>query len=219
MPSLLRRSAATALLLLAGMTLVTVSRSDAACPNSSTNCLAGRTDNFATADGSEPSAPSAALLAAMQTGSDPIGNVFDSPEVDLALGHTFTGCWPVGCAGGAILTFHVRGNGGSTDTDTIILGDNASPVYGVELNTLQAIKTGGLDLTWDPGDEATFTLDLANLPPGLGGPTDVRSTLEDGQLDVLIEDDSAIDYIQLYVRVSATPALSSTWGALKATYR
>lgn len=219
MLSLRRRLTMATLLLLTGSMSVFVPRAAAQCGNTSSTCLAGRIDNFATADGAEPSSPSPELLAALNGGSTPVHNGFDYEGVDYIIGHTFTGCWPVSCAAGAILTFHVRGVGGSTDTDVITLGDGITPIYGVLFNTLQSIRTGGADVTWDPGDEATFTLDLGNLPTGLSGGPDIRSTLEDGEVSVVIDDDSNVDYIQLYVRVAATPAVTSTWGSLKATYR
>jgi hypothetical protein len=219
MPKLPGRISIAALMVLAGFINPLVNRAAAQCGDTSVTCLAGHIDNFATGDGPEASAPSATLLAAMQTGSTPPLNEFDSDAIDVRIGHTFVGCWPANCAAGAILTFHVRGTSGSTDTDEIILGVNATPVYGVLFNTLQALRTNGTDVSWDPGDEATFVLDLANLPPGLGGGPDIRASLQGGDLDVLIDDDSSVDYLQLYVRVNATPAGASTWGSIKGIYR
>ena len=206
-------------LVLVGFANPFLPRATAQCGNTSVTCLAGHIDNFATGDGAEPSSPSPTLLTAMNGGSTVVFNQFDHEGIDYVLGHTFSGCWPANCAAGAILSFHVRGVSAGTDTDEIILGVNATPVYGVLFNTLQSIRTSGADLTWDPGDEATFALDLSNLPAGQGGGPDILASLQGGDLDVLIDDDSNVDYIQLYVRVNSTPALSSTWGSVKAIYR
>lgn len=192
----------------------------AACPETIVQCLAGRIDNFGTGDGPELSSPSAALVAGMRAGCEGIMFQFDSLGVDQCIGHTFTGCWSAGCAAGATLTMHVKGGPGSTDTDDLLLGDDGTtPVYVISFNALQNLYTGGADNSWDPDDEATFVLELGNLPAGsLGGPS-ILSTLQDGDLDIIVNDDTMVDYFKLDVQEGSTPTIPGTWGALKSHYR
>ena len=60
------------------------------------------------------------------------------------------------------------------------------------------LTPGGTPIgSWDEGDIETFTLDLGNLLPSAAGVTSVLGKLEDGNLDVYIQDDTAVGYIIL----------------------
>ncbi|RMG38591.1 MAG: T9SS C-terminal target domain-containing protein, partial [Planctomycetota bacterium] len=175
-------------------------------PACSEQCLAGRKDNFDATDGSEPTPTSAALLAALQTCNRL--DQFDISSANRCIGISFsrtdpcmTGCWGAGTVVGATLTIRVRADGYNADNDGISLReDGTNQVWYQRFGTLQSIRTGGADTYWNPPDKATFVLDLANLPE-FNGITNVLSTLQDGDLDIRIGDDTSIDWAELTVDV------------------
>jgi hypothetical protein len=59
--------------------------------------------------------------------------------------------------------------------------------------------------TWNQPQEATFELDLGNLPLSNSGVTDILAELEKGYLDFLIQDDTAVDFADLSVTPCCTP--------------
>jgi len=160
-------------------------------------CLVGRMDNFATIDGAETAAPSAPLCALLQTCSNgprnncnpvpPNCSEFDCPGIDRCFGHTFTGCWDPTCTViHARLNLRVRSVSGGNDG--LGLYQDGVGVWGVSFSTLG---------TW-PGD-LTISLDLENLPPNALGVTNVLAMLQDGDLDVVIQDDTEVDFLELIV--------------------
>ncbi len=157
-------------------------------------CLGGVSDNYSTSNGSEPSSPSAALLAV--TGG--LYKGFDNNTDDRYFLHTFS-CWSDSCTVvGATLTFRVRASsvGGSTN-DAIHLRQNGSTLVWADfLSNLPG--AGG---TWNNNQDATFTLDLANLPTSsiqsVSTISNVLASLQDGDFDVAIQDDSQVDYMNL----------------------
>ena len=52
-------------------------------------------------------------------------------------------------------------------------------------------------MTWNAGDQKKLILDLGNLPPSIGSVTSVLGDMADGDLDVYLQDDTAVDYIIL----------------------
>jgi len=169
--------------------------------------LAGKKDNFATADGPEPSSPSAALLAVMQSisaGADPY---FDSPTYDRCFGHTFTGWSTAGCIVGAQLCFRITPIVNGNNDPINIREDAVNATWGVLIKYLKAWDNGNpADTFWTVGDTLEVCLDLANLPLFLRGPTyywppNILATLQDGDMDFLMNDDTKIDYLELTVEV------------------
>ena len=77
-----------------------------------------------------------------------------------------------------------------TQTDSLILGFNGSPVWSKSLVALN----GG---SWNPGEKLCMTMDLDNLP--IDG-TSIIGTLQlVGHLDVAVQDDTAVDFLELIV--------------------
>ena len=89
--------------------------------------------------------------------------------------------------------------------------------------------------SWNPGDETTLKLNLANLPIYVDFPPNILEALSDGELELLVEDDTAVDFANLSVCrcheprpgpawvdvVDSKGMLSTeatTWGLLKANY-
>jgi hypothetical protein len=163
-----------------------------------TSCPGGRVDNFATGDGPEPSSPSAALSAI--TGG--VYKGFDDDTDNRYFLHTFH-CWQESSTViGATLTFRAKASAFlGASNDAIHLRQNGSTLVWAEFLS-QLPGAGG---TWNANQTATFTLDLANLPPSTISTytniTNVLASLQDGDLDVAIQDDTEIDYMNLEVTV------------------
>jgi hypothetical protein len=72
---------------------------------------------------------------------------------------------------------------------------------------------------WDYGDAATIVLNLGDLPVDLYGRTSVLPYMLDGDLDVVIDDDTNVDYMVLRLCVMcAVPVRETTWGQIKTLY-
>jgi len=118
------------------------------------------------------------------------------------LGHTFINL-PVGIVG-ATLEFRARattgaGSGG-TFNDHIAIVDSitgCAPVFAWQKRFENLPEAGG---TWNPGQTATFCLDLTNLPTN-AGPVSVLSQLNSGRLSIRVDDDTGIDYMILTLAV------------------
>ncbi len=169
--------------------------------------LAGRKDNFSTVDGSEPSSPTVPLLNYMMTisaGADPN---FDSPQNNRCFGHSFTGFDVLGCVVGAELCFRITAITEGNNDFINIREDATTPVWGPQIKFLKAWKTGNpADTFWTVGDTLEVCLDLANLPLIKRGttyywPPNILATLQDGDMDFLMSDDTKIDYLELRLTV------------------
>ncbi|MCK4372541.1 MAG: hypothetical protein KAW61_05310, partial [candidate division Zixibacteria bacterium] len=161
-------------------------------------CFAGAYDDFV---GAEPSSPDAALLATMGNATNGANPYFDSACVNQSFGHTFEGCWPESCLViGATLCMKLKATGTLSYTDKLYLGewDGIGAFWAIELNDLEDLA-GGTG-PWSSGDVMTVCLDLADMPAaGMGGPQNLLGGLQDGRLDVLISDDTEVDYLELIV--------------------
>lgn len=156
---------------------------------------AGRADQFGTSDGLEASSPSAALVAAYPF---PQSLYFDSAVMDRFFLHTFT--LPEGnCISSARLEVMARplGNSSTVRNDTIGLlfaGVAGSPTWSSYFGSGQS-SPGLLSSPWSMtnfGAGQLMTLDLGSL--GL------LSTLNSERfLDMVVQDDTAIDYMVLTV--------------------
>ena len=169
--------------------------------------LAGNKDNFATDDGPEPSSPSPALLAVMAAISGGADPYFDSSIRDRCFGHTFEGWSTDGCIVGAQLCFRITAIAEGNNDFFNIRDDATTAVWGPAIKYLKAWHTGNpADTFWTVGDTLEVCLDLANMPEMKRGttyywPPDILATLDDGQMDFIMSDDTKIDYLELTVQV------------------
>jgi hypothetical protein len=62
-------------------------------------------------------------------------------------------------------------------------------------------------------------LNLTDLPPYVDFPTNILAAVDDGSLDLLIEDDTAVDYALLRVCYCANVTEHESWGRLKTLFR
>ena len=157
-------------------------------------CSAGVTDNFSTSNGLEPSQPSVAMVSGILAGcSAGIQSGFDIFADNRCFGHTFTNCFSQGeCPlKAANLKICMRAADVSlTNTDSLVLGINGGGLWGRGLPALN----GG---TWNRNEEMCLDLNLANLP-GTGDNIllDIQMS---GHLDVMVQDDTAVDFLTLSV--------------------
>lgn len=157
-------------------------------------CNAGVSDQFSTSNGPEPSNPSIALISGYLSGcSAGIQSGFDIFTDNRCFGHTFTDCFIEGeCPlRSARLRICLRAaNVPLTQTDSMALGINGAPLWGMGLPALN----GG---TWNQGEEMCLDLDLSNLP-GTGDNIlgDIQMA---GHLDVMVQDDTAVDFLTLAI--------------------
>jgi hypothetical protein len=105
---------------------------------------------------------------------------------------------------GATLTIALKPtNGGSTNDDLALFVDDgtANPATGVYTSRIYDLPNASPPVTsgiWDTTNNptgSTFVLDLANLPPS--GTNIINQISQAGVLDVLVEDDTAVDYMTL----------------------
>lgn len=159
-----------------------------------TRCSAGIRDDFSTSNGLEVSSPSNLLLsnylsqcsAGVQTGFDTFTN-------DRCFGHTFTGCLQqtdCNLKSGYLSICLMAAQVPLTQTDSLALGFNGSPVWGKSMVSLN----GG---SWNPGDKLCLTMNLDNLP--IDGASILSNLQLVGHLDVAVQDDTAVDFLELVV--------------------
>jgi hypothetical protein len=147
-----------------------------------TSTVGGVPDNFAAPF--EPSAPRGSFGTYVGNGVD-----FDEAVAGSMFGHTINVPNRRNITG---LRVHVRLSGAvdQPETDTIRLqyqGNNAF-AWSARINSLPGLSS------YARGSRVWVTLDLANLP---GGVNLVNQVLQRGSLDVCVDDDSAIDCIEL----------------------
>lgn len=168
------------------------------CENPTTEtCLAGRKDNFDRNDGSEPASPSQELLDWANRPN--VLSEFDVLPTDKLFLHTFGESDTDTCLSGdclivgAKLTLSLKGGRSS-----LAYNDGIGFVQDGQVVWYQSIANlnGG---SWGPGQAATITLDLANLPIDGRGVTNVLAALQDGKFDFYIQDDTGVDFAELEV--------------------
>lgn len=175
-------------------------------------CPAGREDGFATADGIEKSTPSAALLARLQNCSSGALTQFDVRPGNKCFGHTFKKCWGRDCkVVGATLTIGLcAGSSFLANNDTLTILEGATTVWQQPIANLTANGWGANDCT-------VLTLDLENLPPSSTFVTNVLAALQDGDLDIMIQDDTGVDFADLQVDVCCPGSICGTkWNDVNA---
>lgn len=100
--------------------------------------------------------------------------------------------FPVGSGNISAATFQFRAKAapsGQTSTDFISFFEGSVFITGANLS--QLVEAGG---TWDPNQDASFTLDLGNLPP-VFSQSNILQYLNDGDLDVLIGNETGVDWM------------------------
>ena len=173
--------------------------------------LAGVEDDFVLpVEAATPSQELSDLLIASQGAKD-----FDATTVNADAAHTFVSL-PSNITD-ATLEFAVRAISDTTESDGIFLSFVNTETTDL-LDAIVYVRTfGGFGGSvnppfiesdpgliqaseWRPGNEATVILDLSALPLASGGTLDLLSQLNtNGYLDVVVGDDSAVDFMKLTV--------------------
>lgn len=97
-----------------------------------------------------------------------------------------------GSIGAATLQFRAKAAPvGQTNSDFITFFEGSTYITGASLN--QLVEAGG---TWNPNQDATFVLDLNNLPPAFSIHSILHS-LYDGDLDIVIGNETGVDWMCL----------------------
>jgi len=124
------------------------------------------------------------------------------PGQDQQFGHTFTNMHPPGClVTGAELMLTLRSNGGLAFNDTVSLMEGATTVWSARINALT-------NSNWaQQGSQEQVNLNLANLSLG-NGPINILAALADGDLDIRVQDDTAVVAICLRVDYCCDASIS-----------
>jgi hypothetical protein len=161
------------------------------CVPSTETTLAGVDDQFSTANGVESPSPSAGLLTFVSSVYGiPGTRSFDESHANQYFAHTFTGLAPQNgqyiC--GARLRTRIDHNHHNDSLGLHFVdetGAQVGPTWADHLSNL------GVPL----GGSALITIDIGSLPGGAG----FLAQMQNGWLDVLIQDDAMIDFIELQV--------------------
>jgi len=127
---------------------------------------------------------------------------FDANQDNSCFGHTFTGFKPNDscCIIDAELCFRITPSGGQPETDGMWIIEDGATAWFLSMHDLISWVTGGADTSWNVGDTIDTCINLANTPPpGYMGLTHAMAALHDGDLSVMFQDDTKIDYLELRV--------------------
>ncbi len=212
----------SAISLLLTILVASITTVNAQCPSDQhvvVQITAGANDNFSPPE--EPAYPDAGVVGFL-TGY--FGNAlknFDNMGIDATVAHTFY--WEPTEFCSAFVTMHIRAmyGGGGESNDTFSMEFNPGFVPGLISQWAWGLYIGDIiGSAWVAGRERTLTLDLLHLPPDPHSRTSVGWALADGNLDVIIDDDTAVDYVTLTLCGCAPiPVQPTTWGRVKALYR
>ncbi len=154
-------------------------------------CWGGEIDNYQLPP--EPATPSATLLRKLERCNTRVKphTEFDSvPKDGSCFGHSFLDCWPAGCkVKTASLVIRMMAVRSQSTNDVITLFSGETRLFSSAIKQLP--RAGG---TWANGQQGTFVINLDRLPGG----GSVLDQLDHG-LDVLIQDDTKIDFMRLRV--------------------
>jgi hypothetical protein len=160
----------------------------------------GSFDDFA---GAEPSAPSSNLVYRLD-GNGVVRQGFDDNRTDVWFAHTITNL-PM-FASEITLRIRVRAISGQPEDDNILLafvgagGALQPPQWSRQLGNYNAVP-GLLGAAWVAGTTNEFVLNLRALPNANGSTTDLLPSIRQrGYLDIVLQDDSAVDYVILEVK-------------------
>lgn len=139
---------------------------------------------------SEASAPSAELRDRMSECRHAATEYFDSFEPDHWFIHTLSSFRTEKCVvRNATLTMRVRAGTASSYNDGIAIRRDGHLLWSGSIAQLTE------DRIWMTGKTTLLSLDLTALPLADGSTTTILPAIQNGQLDVLLFDDTSIDYL------------------------
>lgn len=160
-------------------------------PSRFTNLAGGACDDFAAP--TEPTTPDAAHAAPWINAGHGAA-VYDQTIVNQAWFDTING---LGTASidGARLRIRLKALGELSSNDGIAI---AAVAGGPSIWSSSISALPGTNGTWDPSQTLDLCLDLAALPTG-SGTSDIRSLLTSGKLHLTVQDDTAVDCVELSI--------------------
>ena len=184
------------LLVLAYLPLVMISSppawSQVCNPGVSHSYTAGLADDLSLP--TEPASRSAALSAAFPAAS---WKDFDDVTFDRLFGHTFSGL-PAGIVR-AELVIRMKPSSFGSSNDALSLGLSSGSSFAFSSSIASLPGAGG---TWNSNPTTTFSLELGSLP---SGGNILGKLASDRFLDVLVQDDTAVDWMELQVWTCSPP--------------
>ncbi|MFP6752830.1 MAG: SdrD B-like domain-containing protein, partial [Pirellulaceae bacterium] len=167
-------------------------------------CQVGDQDNYSPGDPADgPLDPSSALQGeVLQQWSS--GNVLFSTDViptNRPIGHTFR-CWEEHCrVKDAWLEIGLKASQDPlSDNDAMGFYQGSAREWHMSINSL-VNSSNPSEFPWGPGKSTVLILHLSDLPPDFFGVTSVIGSMQDGSLDIGVQDDTGIDYMKLTVDV------------------
>lgn len=149
-------------------------------------------DDFTTPS---PSTPSAALQAAMSACQNGALTQYDVQPQDQCFGETIDNL-PT-CILGGYLQIGVRPHGifAADDTLSLEVVNECGDVFAWEMELTDLQTAGFVSPPLAPLTTSVVSLDLQNLPPDANGVRDILSRLLDSSLDIVVQDNTGVDYI------------------------
>ena len=167
-------------------------------------CMVGDQDNFSPGDPVDgPLDPSSPLVGeVLQQMSS--GNVLYTTDViptDQPIGHTFR-CWEPNCnVKDAWLEIGLKAGPSSLSyNDSIGFYQGSQRAWSMRINNV-VDPSDPVAYPWGPGQSVVLTLHLSDLPMDALNVDTVIGIMQDGDLDIAIQDDTGIDYMKLTVDV------------------
>ena len=166
----------------------------------------------------EPVYPDANLITFIATAWQQPLRWLDEPSINTVMAHTFV--WEPDEICAAELELRARPEGESSGNDRLNLEFRDEWLEkGGEVWRWTLPFTTLTNTSWQYGTSADIVLNLVELPVDLYGRTSVLQYMLDGDLDVVVNDDTNVDYIVLRLCVGcAVPVSETTWGQIKALY-
>ena len=167
-------------------------------------CMVGDQDNFSPGDPVDgPLDPSSALVGEVlqQMSSGNVLSVTDVIPTDRPIGHTFR-CWEPHCkVKDAWLEIGLKaGPSNLSYNDTIGFYQGSQRAWSMRINNV--VDQGDPNAyPWGPGQSVVLTLHLSDLPMDALNVDSIIGIMQDGDLDIAIQDDTGIDYMKLTVDV------------------
>jgi len=132
------------------------------------------------------------------------GNVLYSTDViptDQPIGHTFR-CWEPNCkVKDAWVEISLKAGPSSLSyNDTIGFYQGSQRAWSMRINNV-VDQSDPAAYPWGPGQSVVLTLHLSDLPMDALNVDSVIGIMQDGDLDIAIQDDTGIDYMKLIVDV------------------
>lgn len=164
----------------------------------------GINDDFDAAQFDEPTSTSAPLDTWLAEGEHPLLGEFDIIPHNQWFGYSLPLSDTAACiATGATITLHLRAGQSLSYNDAIVIQQDGQRLWS---SPIAALATSH---TWFAGRTETLLFNLTALPQGDGTTLNLQSALQGKSIDLLISDDTGIDYFTYVVALGCEPPSST----------